>query len=161
MFREEQLQLFPGLEPPAPLPCPRKKPKPRRKKRLQRRSGRRPRIAQTDFWGGTLDDYPTQRITKAKGKKLPRTLGYSSVWDLAAAGERPKSLGTFAPEAARKVITRAVRTDGVTRVYAVQEQETQEWQDKEQARRARQRPPKPQKQRFKMRNSRTWADGQS
>ena len=143
---------------PAPAPCLRKKPKPRRKKRLKRKAVRRTRIAQTDLWATGPDDYPTQRITKAKGKKPPPTVGFTSVWDLASATARPKSLGSFAPEAARKVITRAVRVDGVTRVFSVQEQETQEWQEKEQARRARQRPPKPPKQRFKMRNSRTWAD---
>jgi hypothetical protein len=158
--RSEQLLLFPGLPEPAAPSCARKKPKLRRKKRVQRQAKRRAKPAQTDLWGGTLDDYPTQRITKAKGKKPPRTVGFSSVFDLGRQTDRPVSLGTFAPEVVRKVITRAVRLDGVTRVFSVQEQETQEWQDKEQARRARQRPPKPPKQRFKMRNSRIWADEQ-
>ena len=157
-MRSEQLLLFPGLPEPVAPPCARKKPKLRRKKRILRKAGRRPKPAQSDFWGGTLDDYPTQRITKAKGKKPPRTFGFSSVWDLGRSVDRPQSLGTFAQEPARKVITRTERLDGVTRVFSVQEQDTQEWQDKETARRARQKPPRPPRQKFKMRNSRTWPE---
>lgn len=56
--------------------------------------------------------------------------------------------------ACRKII----REGGTTRHIAMREQETEEWMERERVRRAKQRPPRPQKQKFKMKGTRTWAD---
>jgi hypothetical protein len=61
------------------------------------------------------------------------------------------------PAHCRKII----RDGDVTRHISLREQDTEEWAEKERIRRAKQKPPRPQKQKFKMKGTRAWADAQS
>ena len=101
------------------------------------------------------DEWPVHRsFVSAAAVKREKCRAPASVFDLA---HRPVTVKLEGHDT-RAAIYRTTTHDGVTRCVSVREQDTQEWQEKEQARRARQRPPRPTKQRFKMRNSRVWAD---
>ncbi|MCZ2496421.1 hypothetical protein GN316_06605 [Xylophilus sp. Kf1] len=95
-----------------------------------------------------------RRIVSAASVTREKCRAPASVFDLA---HRPVTVKLEGHDRSA-AIYRTSTHDGVTRCVSVREQDTAEWQEKEQARRARQRPPKPTKQRFKMRNSRVWAD---
>lgn len=95
-----------------------------------------------------------RRIVSAAAVKREKCRAPASVFDLA---HRPVTVKLEGHDT-RAAIYRTSTHDGITRCVSVREQDTTEWREKEEARRARQRPPRPTKQRFKMRNSRVWAD---
>lgn len=119
----------------------------------------------------TLDEFElpiVRRIVPAAGQPLPETLGPRSIFDLCQAGDQAAAEvldelehlpGVQAQD--RPMVTRDA---GVTRAAGCAypaNRWTPEREEQERQRRAKQRPPKPQRQRFKMKGTRQWADAQS
>jgi hypothetical protein len=103
------------------------------------------------------------KVVLAAGQPLPKTKGFSSVFDLAAMSRHMGPLKLFGNRSQREeattlriqdcrhlLITRDGDRVSVRKIHYL---DTPEWQAKEAARRARQIVPRPPKQEFKMRGS--------
>jgi hypothetical protein len=103
------------------------------------------------------------RIVSAASQPLPPALGPRSIFELytladAAAAEVIAEAPLSLPMVERPLITRDA---GITRCAGAaypSNRWTPEREEQERQRRARQKPPRPSKQKFKLKNTKTWAD---
>lgn len=117
-------------------------------------------------------DFPAHRVVSASECEPVKTKAACSIFAFAATqfcaeraarqviSEVMYGIVDDAPQAPRLPAhcRKIVRDGDVTRHIALREQDTPEWEEKERIRRAKQRPPRPQRQKFKMKGTRQWAE---
>lgn len=116
-------------------------------------------------------DYFTHRWAAAERCEAPKARGPASIWEMAYSATaaqvldefrlRPRGAKPVEPDAVQPKLARVIRDGDVIRHVSMREQDTEEWAEKERIRRAKQKPPRPQRQKFKMKGTRQWADAQS
>lgn len=154
-----QPMLFADLPIPSVLP---EAPRAPLRRRAAPAGARRPAVQLVlDFWwrefgaahtGAPLDaedtpwDFPQHHRVVAGHEPPPKTTGFSSVWDLAAAPRAlPRWRSPGSGDVPQAPTLRVEREAGRVLVVRLRPEETEEWAERERIRRAKQRPPRPAK----------------